>query len=203
MFRGVVAHVRRQPIAFIALFFALAGSAGATTTILFIRPSDTIPRGDLAGSTYGDPVIAPGAVTSTKLADRAVTGGKLADPTDLYEATDTQGPLIALSANRTTVLTLNVPAGKYALNATSQVINGTPNNDGFDCVLIDGNSQTDISQSSSGIQSAFDGLLATQGALTATSPDTIEMQCSDQNGGNNEYAARPSINAIRVDAINP
>jgi hypothetical protein len=152
-----------------------------------------ITQGDLSGSTYGDPLIASGAVAR----------GKLANPTDLYEATDTQGPLIALSTSRTTVLTLNVPAGKYALNATTQVINGTPNDDGFDCVLFDGNSQTNISESSTGLASGFNGLIATQGALTATSADTIEMRCEDQNGGNNESAADPSINAIRVDAINP
>ena len=201
MITGIIAHIRRQPIAFIALFFALGGTALAGTK--FLTASDQITQGDLSGSTYGDPLIAPGAVTTSKLADGTVTRAKLADPTDLYEATtpSTQG-LIALSTSRVTVLTLNVPAGKYALNATTQVINGTPNDDGFDCALVDGNSNTNIGRSSAGLGGGFDGSLAIQGAVTATGPDAIELQCEDQNGGINESATDASINAIKVDAIN-
>jgi hypothetical protein len=186
-------------VAFIALFFALSGGALAGGQAIL---SGSPAAGDLTG-TYPNPTIGVGKVTNTKLADGAVTRGKLADPTDLYEATNQN--LTALSADpaRVTVLTLNVPAGKYALNATTQVINGTPNDDGFDCALVDGNANTDISKSGAGIQSGFDGLLTLEGALTATSADTITMQCEDENGGNNESAADPSINAIRVDAINP
>ena len=53
MFRRVVAHVRRQPVAFVALFFALTGSAFAGSKYLTAR--DPITQGDLAGSTYGNP----------------------------------------------------------------------------------------------------------------------------------------------------
>jgi hypothetical protein len=45
----------------------------------YTRASDPIPSGDLAGSTYGSPVIASGAVTTGKLANGAVTNGKLAN----------------------------------------------------------------------------------------------------------------------------
>jgi hypothetical protein len=45
----------------------------------YIRPTDPISQGDLAGSTYGNPLIASGKVTTGKLADGAVTTGKLAD----------------------------------------------------------------------------------------------------------------------------
>jgi hypothetical protein len=78
MFKRVFGHFRRQPVAYVALFVALAGTAGATAPGLFIRPSDTVPAGDLAGSTYGNPLIAAGAVTGGKLANGAVTDGKLA-----------------------------------------------------------------------------------------------------------------------------
>jgi hypothetical protein len=66
MLRRVVTHIRRQPVAFVALFFALGGGAIAANT--YIRSTDTISEGDLAGSTYGKPVIASGAVTDTKVA---------------------------------------------------------------------------------------------------------------------------------------
>jgi hypothetical protein len=71
MLRGVVGHVRRQPVAFVALFFALGGGAMAANN--FIRSSDTIPSGDLAGSTYGSPSIKSGAVTNDKLANSSLT----------------------------------------------------------------------------------------------------------------------------------
>ena len=71
MFKRIGAHIRRQPVAFIALFFALGGSSLAANK--YLTASDQIPQGDLAGSTYGDPVIATGAVTNGKLANSSLT----------------------------------------------------------------------------------------------------------------------------------
>jgi hypothetical protein len=67
----VVGHIRRQPVAYIALFFALGGGAMGASTL--IRSTDTISSGDLAGSTYGSPKIASGAVTNGKLAHSSLT----------------------------------------------------------------------------------------------------------------------------------
>jgi hypothetical protein len=71
MLRRVAGHIRRQPVAFVALFFALGGGAMAANS--YIKSSDTIPQGNLAGSTYGDPVIANGAVTNNQLAQPALS----------------------------------------------------------------------------------------------------------------------------------
>jgi hypothetical protein len=71
MFRGALAQIRRQPVAFVALFFALGGSALAGTK--YLTASDSISQGDLAGSTYGHPVIAPGAVGNGKLQNPSLT----------------------------------------------------------------------------------------------------------------------------------
>jgi hypothetical protein len=63
-------------IATLALFFALTG--GAMAGVKYITASDTIPAtSDLAGSTYGNPQIAAGKVTSGKVADGAVSNVKL------------------------------------------------------------------------------------------------------------------------------
>jgi hypothetical protein len=62
-------------IATLAFFFALTG--GAMAGVKYIAASDTIPTtSDLAGSTYGNPLIAAGKVTSAKIADGAITSSK-------------------------------------------------------------------------------------------------------------------------------
>jgi hypothetical protein len=65
MFGRALGVIRRQLVAFVALFFALGGTALAAND--FITAKETIPAGDLAGSTYGDPLIAAGKVTNAKL----------------------------------------------------------------------------------------------------------------------------------------
>ena len=58
----------------LAFFFALTGGAAAVNKYLMAQ--DPIVDGDLAGSTYGNPVIEAGAVSSPKLADGSVTSAK-------------------------------------------------------------------------------------------------------------------------------
>jgi hypothetical protein len=69
--RRFCGHLRRHLVAYLALFFALSATAVATPR--FLTASDTIPAGDLQGSTYGDPLIAGGAVTNGKLANPSLT----------------------------------------------------------------------------------------------------------------------------------
>jgi hypothetical protein len=61
-------------IATLALFFALTGGAMAANK--YLQATDPITTGDLAGSTYGNPLIAPGKITSSKIADGAITSAK-------------------------------------------------------------------------------------------------------------------------------
>jgi hypothetical protein len=56
-------------MATLAFFFALTGGAFAATGAL--KATDPITAGDLAGSTYGNPVIAAGAITSATFASAA------------------------------------------------------------------------------------------------------------------------------------
>ena len=56
-------------MATLAFFFALTG--GAMAGVKYLTASDPINAGDLAGSTYGTPVIAAGQITSAKFAPTA------------------------------------------------------------------------------------------------------------------------------------
>ena len=69
--RGARHGSSRNVVATLALFFALTGTAAATAK--YLTASDPITSGDLAGSTYGTPVMAPGSVISGKISDGAVT----------------------------------------------------------------------------------------------------------------------------------
>jgi len=67
----LISHIRHNLVAYTALFFALGGGAMAASTQ--IRSTDTIPEGDLAGSTYGNPLIGSGKETNGKLANSSLT----------------------------------------------------------------------------------------------------------------------------------
>src|SRR5438132_1526471 len=75
-FRGLRGRLSYANVmATLAFFFALTG--GAMAGVKYLSASDTIPpTSDLADSTFGNPVIAAGKVTSGKIADGAITSSK-------------------------------------------------------------------------------------------------------------------------------
>lgn len=129
-------------IATLALFLALTGSAAAVGK--YLTASDPITAGDLAGSTYGSPVIADEKVTSAKITDGAITSSKfdtaaIAPNSDKLDGLDSsafvQQPggasLFFASASSTvnipsttpvTVASLDVPAGTYLVSAQLAVL---------------------------------------------------------------------------------
>jgi hypothetical protein len=91
-------------VASLALFFALTGSAAAVNK--YLVASDPITAGDLAGSTYGNPVIAAGTITSATFAPTAKAPD--ADKLDGIDSTQfLYGYVGGTSANST----VSVPAG--------------------------------------------------------------------------------------------
>lgn len=94
-------------MATLAFFFALTG--GAMAGVKYLTASDPINAGDLAGSTYGTPVIAAGAITSGKFASTA----KAPDADTLDGINSTQF-LSALSGGSSADSTVSVPAGGQA-----------------------------------------------------------------------------------------
>src|SRR5262249_14898394 len=69
-------------MATLAFFFALTGGAAAVNK--YLQETDPITQGDLVGSTYGNPVVAAGKVTTNKIADGAITAEKLGTSARLW-----------------------------------------------------------------------------------------------------------------------
>jgi hypothetical protein len=74
VFSLIGSHVRHNVVAYLALFFALSGSAAAAGALM--RQGDQA-GGDLAGS-YPDPTIAPNAVGTNEV-DGSLTGSDVSD----------------------------------------------------------------------------------------------------------------------------
>jgi hypothetical protein len=88
-------------MATLAFFFALTG--GAMAGAKFLQASDPITQGDLAGSTYGNPVIAAGKVTTGKIGDGAITSSKF-DSSAVAPSAAKLGPLQVVTATQAFVL---------------------------------------------------------------------------------------------------
>ena len=94
-------------MATLAFFFALTG--GAMAGVKYLTASDPINAGDLAGSTYGTPVIAAGAITSAKFAPTAK-----APDADTLDGIDSTAFLSGYVGANSAESTVSVPAGGQA-----------------------------------------------------------------------------------------
>jgi len=94
-------------MATLAFFFALTG--GAMAVGKYLLATDTIPAtSDLAGSTYGEPLIAAGKVTTGKIADGAITSAKFNGSAVAPDATKFGGLAPSAYATKVASGTVNV-----------------------------------------------------------------------------------------------
>lgn len=118
-------------MATLAFFFALTG--GAVAGVKYITAADPIPpTSDLGGSTYGNPLIAAGKVTTSKIADGAITSAKFDSGATAPNANAVGGlnvtPMTDSFSNLNVFshdLTLTCPGDRIAFNPRVTSISGT------------------------------------------------------------------------------
>jgi hypothetical protein len=111
-------------MATLAFFFALTGASMAG--VKYIAANDVIPAtSDLAGSTYGNPLIAAGKVTSGKIADGAITSAKFDGSATAPNAANVGGLNVVIVSDTFSVPAftdighqLTCPGSRLAVHAT-------------------------------------------------------------------------------------
>jgi hypothetical protein len=106
MLLRIIKRFSREPVALLALFFALTGGAVAANN--YIRSTDPITAGDLQGSTYGNPAIAAGAIGTSKFA-----AGAKAPNADLLDGIDSAGFVRGTGSSTSAVLVLPPNGGAH------------------------------------------------------------------------------------------
>jgi hypothetical protein len=156
--------------------------------------------GDLAG-TYPNPVIGLNKVTTDKIADSAVTAGKLeaAQRSETFEAqTSTLSGALAtpIGAAHTAIQTLDLPAGgKYLVNGQAEIFNPAATQYHVHCQL------NGVNGSSSGGDTATgqpDLLFGSSGVSLSgiSTGGTVTLACSSDTA--NVLTGARNINAVRV-----
>jgi hypothetical protein len=107
-------------MATLAFFFALSG--GAMAAGKYLLSTDTIASSsDLAGSTYGSPVIAAGKVTTDKIADGSITTAKFAGAAIAPDASKLGGHPVADFARVVTSGTITLAATTFAAGTCTEI----------------------------------------------------------------------------------
>ena len=211
MFRRVVAHVRRQPVAFVALFFAITGTGFAGTNYLAVR--DPVPRSHLSGSNYGNRLAANEAITHS--AHRGRPPGR---PRRVRGAAPGLGNVFAtakvrpvslgvgLGTDSTTIVSKeNVPAGNYVVNAKTSVfaVHAAPRT--VRCEIftsLGGGTQIDESDTTLENEDS-ERAVPLQATITLDDAATVWLGCSAGSGDpGNVWAQFSQLNLTQVGDIN-
>jgi hypothetical protein len=239
----ILQHIRRNAVAYLALFFALTGASYAT----WLAPANSVNSAaiidgqvatpdlaqnairadencgwfgcygskEIANWAVGTSELAPGAVGSRQLqysavgngelAADAVTGDKVKDGS--LTAADIAGGIprseayiarndadTALGYGGTTVVSVSLPAGYYALTAETTIFNNETDWQGVTCALSTG-ATTHVNipaWNAGGAQS-----VVVEDLLTLTSPGTASLNCETENGN----AQHAKLIAVKVAAL--
>jgi hypothetical protein len=103
-------------------------------------------------------------------------------------------------AGYVTVQSLNVPAGKYAVTSTAEIFNATTSPSHVDCRLTD--SGGTFGANGTYAPAGPSEVMALQGTTSASTADTINLQCQAVVPGFAFLVQHTSIDATQVAAIN-
>jgi hypothetical protein len=159
--KGLLEHVRRHVVAYVALFFAISGTALAGSS--YITKSETITKGDLVGSAYGAPVIAAHKVTDTKLAHSSLT---VSTATGL-----TGGGSISLGGLRALSVS---PSFRLPQSCTSGQVAESNGSGAWSCATVQNGTVTEV-DSGTGLDG---GSITTTGTLSIDPAYQLPQSCT-------------------------
>ncbi len=202
-------------VATLALFIALGGSSYAAVKIT----GKNVKDGSLTGQDIKNSSVTSRDVKNRSLLARDFRAGQLpagaqgprgtagpqgpAGPSIAYHASG--GQVSGVGTGGSTVATLNVPAGPYAVFARVNVFFGSATTTLLNCSLAVGASTDNTEEVTvpySGANDYMDTLaLTTTGTLPASG--TVSVTCRAANGGETFNVGSSSITAVRAGSLGP
>ena len=192
MFSRITVHMRRNTVAYVALFFALSGSAIAAKPLITgadVR-DDSLTGADVLESSLGQ----VGDADKLDGKDSSAFGA----PNAVVAATPVDGQVYHFGTALAELANITVGAGTWVIVAKATVGTFSATGGEADCYLASNNTRFDTSTTSLGTGETATLPLAT--VQTFSAETTISMRCRDTRTSTYQsaYALYPSLAAIRA-----